>query len=142
MRLQRARGVRRTDRGAAFEGIDERVVTRLDRMRQRRTRGKLDIEIQRVGCKSLDRPRRDRSVDVQRTGDHSDSRTARKHYHRYLAGLDVAVTSRLHFLRGGQIDPELETSHAARVLLWHFGVNDAAAGSHPLHAAALQFADV
>ena len=45
-----------------FEGIDEGVVTRLDRMRQRDTCGKLDVEIQRVGRESLDRSGRNRPL--------------------------------------------------------------------------------
>ena len=55
---------------------------------------------------------------------------------------DVAVLGRRHLVLGGEVDPELEAGHAARLLLGHFGVDDAAPGGHPLHAAGLEQADV
>ena len=42
----------------------------------------------------------------------------------------------------GEVDPELEAGHAAFLLLGHLGVDDAAPGGHPLHAAGLEQADV
>jgi hypothetical protein len=61
---------------------------------------------------------------------------------RNLRSLDIAIACRLHLFRGRQIDPQLEAAQASFLLLRHFGMDDAAPGGHPLHAAAHQFADI
>jgi hypothetical protein len=46
----------------------------------------------------------------------------------------LLVTRLGHFQRGRQICPQLKAMHPAGVVtLWHFLVNDSAAGRHPLH---------
>ena len=49
---------------------------------------------------------------------------------------------RCHLVGCGEVDPELEARHAAFLLLGHLGMDDAAPGGHPLHAAGLEQADV
>ena len=54
---------------------------------------------------------------------------------RYLRRIEFLVARRSHLVGGRQVDPELEAPHQAVFLFRHFGMDDAAAGGHPLHAA-------
>ena len=51
---------------------------------------------------------------------------------------DVAIPGGDHLAPRGQVQPELEAFHDAVLLLRHLGMDHAAAGGHPLHAAVLQ----
>ena len=75
-------------------------------------------------------------------GDHAHRHALGGGQHRHVGRGDVAVGRRLHLVLGGEVDPELEARHAARLLLRHLRMDDAAAGGHPLHAARLEQADV
>ena len=79
---------------------------------------------------------------VRRARDHLDRSAAGQSHDRNLLGLNVAIARGLHLLFRRQVDPELKSAHAAFFLLRHFRMNDAAAGGHPLHAAALEIARV
>src|SRR2546422_10984144 len=52
----------------------------------------------------------------------------------------VLVARRRHLVARGQVHPELEAPHEAVLLPRHLGVDDAAPGRHPLHAAGDQLA--
>src|SRR5262249_20705969 len=55
-------------------------------------------------------------------------------YYRNSVRLDLLIPGRGHFQLSRKIRPELEAIHAsARVPLWHFLMNDAASGRHPLN---------
>ena len=79
---------------------------------------------------------------VAAAGDHAHRHALGGGQHRHAGRGDVAIGRRLHLVLGGEVDPELEARHAARLLLGHLRVDDAAAGGHPLHAARLEQADV
>src|SRR5208283_6173203 len=74
----------------------------------------------------------------ERAGDHLDAPSTGQVDNRNLRRLDVAVPGRLHLLDRRQVDPKLEAPHPAPLLLRHLRVDDAAAGGHPLHPAALE----
>jgi hypothetical protein len=60
-----------------------------------------------------------------------------------LPALDFLVARRHHLVIRGQVSPQLETAHATGlVTLWHFLVDDATAGRHPLHIAGPNYATV
>jgi hypothetical protein len=111
-------------------------------LRERPAGGPLDVEVQRIGRKPLNRARRGPAVDRQRARNHLRPPAARQRDHRDLVGLDVAVAGRLHLLSRRQVDPELKAAHAAALLLRHLRVDDAAPGGHPLHTARAQLAGV
>ena len=55
---------------------------------------------------------------------------------RNVSRLHFLITRRGHLERGRKIAPQLKSVHPSGVIaLGHFLVNDAAAGSHPLHVA-------
>ncbi len=71
-----------------------------------------------------------------RAANHSDPGSARFR-HGYLARLEALIPGLGHLLRGGQVRPQLESTHPAPVVTpRHLLVDDAAAGRHPLHVAA------
>src|SRR5439155_10980110 len=124
----------------ALERIDERVVAGVDRMREQRARRQLDVEIQRISGESLDRTRRLAAIEDEGARDHLDAAAAGEIDDWDLLGLDVAIPGRLYLFFRRKVDPELEAAHAPLLLLRHLGMDDPAAGGHPLHAAALQIA--
>ena len=113
-----------------------------DGVRERRASGQLDVEVQRIGGKTLDRTRRGAAVLHEGPGDDLDASAAGQGRDGNLVGLDIAVTRRFHLFLRRQVDPELEAAHAPLLLLWHLGMHDAAAGGHPLHATALEIPGV
>ena len=75
-------------------------------------------------------------------GDDARARAMVELRQRDLARADVAVGGGLHLLGGGQVDPQLEAMELALALQRHLGMDDAAAGGHPLHVAVAQLAAV
>src|SRR5690606_36098300 len=57
---------------------------------------------------------------------------------RQVGVLEVAVPGPVHLVARGQVQPELEAFHHAFCLLRDLGVDHAAPGGHPLHAAVFE----
>src|SRR5213078_1073687 len=73
MRRQPLGRARWADVDTAFERIHERVVYGMDRMRERRARRQLDIEVQRIGGEPLDRTGCRAAVEDKHARDHLDA---------------------------------------------------------------------
>lgn len=56
--------------------------------------------------------------------------------------LDILIARLDHLVAGGQIDPQLKAPHQPGFLFRHFGMQDTASGSHPLHATGTQQARI
>ena len=93
----------------------------------------MDVQIKRQSAFALHRT----GNAVTAAGDHPDLDPALLIFGQGGAG-NIAIPGRAHLVLGRQVQPELEAFHQAFFLLGHFAVDDAAAGSHPLHIAIAQ----
>ena len=118
--------------------VGECVVASRQRHVEGGARRQHDVEHQRLGG----RPRHGAGDAVRRTGDHAHLNAAFQREHRHALRRHITVGGGLHLVARGEVDPQLEAGHAAFFLLGHLGVDDAAPGGHPLHAAGLQQAGV
>ena len=79
---------------------------------------------------------------VEAPGDHHRLDSTSRGQPREVLGLDIAIGGRIELVSAREVQPQLEAAHHALFLFRHLAVDDALGGSHPLHAAALQQADV
>ncbi|MDT4860230.1 hypothetical protein FQZ97_947770 [compost metagenome] len=79
---------------------------------------------------------------VETTGDHQCLDALGRADAGNLRRVEVSVAGVAHLVLGRQVEPDLEATHHAFLLLRHLAVDDAARGGHPLHAAVLQQAAV
>ncbi len=111
--------------------IDEGVVLRLERDGLGGAGREAHIEKERLG-----RARLHRTFDpIDGAGDHLGADAMGELDGRNAIRRDVLIARLRHLVLLRQVHPELEALHQAFLLLWHLGVDDAAAGGHPLHRA-------
>ena len=94
----------------------------------------LEIEVDRIGFDTAHRT----AGAVVLAGDDAHLIAVGGGHEGDLMGPNVLIARRRHLGVGRQIDPQLEAPHEPVFLLRHFGMQDAASGRHPLHAAGLE----
>ncbi len=129
-------------RQAPFEQIQQRVVAAFHRHGQAFAAAQHHVQVERIGAATDHRGGDRLTVERHLAGHRLDLPAAGQIQTRHFGVGHVPVTGRLHLLRRGQVDPQLEAAQQTVLLLGHFLVDDAAPGGHPLHAALLEIAFV
>jgi hypothetical protein len=91
----------------------------------------MDVEVQRFGRHARHRA----GYAMTLAGDDRHRGAGIGNEARQIRGSEIAVPRITHLVAGGQIEPELETLHQPGFLLRQLGMDQAAAGGHPLRAA-------
>ncbi len=107
-----------------------------------RTGRYMEVEILRLGVRTLHSTCLLHLTIIEVPGDYDHFDAVLRSESRNALGLDIVVTSVAHFRFARQVQPQLEAAHHPFFLLRHLAMDHPTRCGHPLHAAALQQANV
>nr|GEU28208.1 urease accessory protein G [Tanacetum cinerariifolium] len=110
----------------------ERVMALGQALAERSAGRQVDVEVDRLGHLAL----HGAVHAMAGAGNDLDADAGLGGKARHFVAVEIAVPRLAHLVFRGQVEPQLEAFHHAVLLLGHLGVDHAAAGRHPLHAAA------